>query len=304
MDKLTAMRTFVAAAQSGSFTAAARLLGVPRTRVSQRIQDLEAALSIRLFHRSTRVISLTEEGAGYLDRCTAILEEIDSVEQTLGTLGGTPAGQLRVTCLSLVARAFILPRLHEFLEAYPGISVSLSVSDQIANMNKMGFDCAIRGGRSDDSTLISRHICDTSFRLFAAPNHLARIGPLETPTDLAEAALIKTLGQTDGLVRHWHLDGPGGVFHETSPPRLVTDDDQATLDAALGEIGIALCPDFAAAPYLKTDRLVPVLPNWSAPARGLFFIYPSKKYVPAKLKCFIDWTVSITRGPIEEAGSL
>lgn len=295
LDKLSAMRTFAAVARAGSFSAAARSLSLPKTRVSQRVQDLEAALAIRLFHRTTRVVSLTEEGRFYLEKCTQILEEIDSTEQALGRTAEDPSGRLRLSCMSLVAQTLILPRLDHFLTAYPKVTLSISVSDRIVNLQEAGFDCAIRGGALDSSSLISRPLGDARFALYAAPAWLARHGPIATPADLAHTPLIKILGQRDGALRHWSLINGAERIEETSPARLEADDDHAGLVAALGGAGVVLSASFAADPHVSAGRLARILPGWTAPSRPVYAIYPTRRYVSARLRCFLNWVAPLIR---------
>jgi len=289
MDKLTAMRTFVTVAKSGSFSAAAQVLSVPKTRVSQRIQELEAVLLVRLLHRTTRVVSLTDEGRTYLPKCEQILEEIDQAEQAISSARDDPAGRLRLTCVSIVARSLILPRLQEFLAACPKVSVSLSITDRIANLQETGLDCAIRGGRMENSSLISRQLAACGFGLYAAPSLLANHLPLVTPEQLPQLPLIKVISQRDRQVRHWPLSCADRTMSDSSTARVETDDDQGALECALGGAGIALIPHFAARPHLASGTLIRALPDWSAPDRPIFAVYPSRRYMPAKLRLFLDW---------------
>lgn len=295
MDKLTAMRSFVAVVKYGSFSAAATSMGAPKTRISQRVQDLEAALSTRLLYRTTRVISLTEEGCIYFDKCVQILEEIDSTERSLASLGEQPQGLLRVSCMSLVARRLLLPAIPAFLARHPLISVNLSVTDRIINLTEHGYDCAIRGGNLESSTLICRHIRNMDFGLYAAPAWLSRNRPIHSPADLAHVDLIKIFSQRDGTIRHWELVGPHGPVSEKSRARLEVDDDQAAIEAALAGGGLALCPEFAAAPHVPGDKLVRVLPEWSETARPVYAIYPRLQYPSAKLRAFLEWAGAVIR---------
>lgn len=295
MDKLTAMRSFVAVVQNGSFSAAAASLGTPKTRISQRVQELEAALSTRLLYRTTRVISLTEEGRLYFDKCIQIIEEIEATEQALGSLGEQPQGRLRVSCMGLVARQILLPAIPAFFARYPRISINLSVTDRLINLTEEGYDCAIRGGNLESSSLICRHIRDVGFGLYAAPGWLRQKRPLRSPDDLANLDLIKLIGQRDGMIRHWELIGPDGLRMEESRARLEVDDDQAALEAALAGSGLALCPDFAAAPHIPGGRLARVLPEWSGPVRPVYAVYPARRHPSAKLRAFMDWAESVIR---------
>lgn len=293
LDKLTAMRTFVAVARAGSFSTAARLLALPKTRVSQRVQELEAALKVRLLHRTTRVVSLTEEGRFYFDKCLPILEEIDSTEQAMSRAGEDPGGRLRLSCMSLVAHALILPRLGEFLALYPKVSVGLSVSDRIANLAEAGFDCAIRGGAMESSSLISRPLGQARFALYAAPGLV--LAPLHAPADLAGLPLVKTLNTRDGTARHWDLQRDAVRTRADGPARIEVDGDLAALEAALAGMGVVLTARFAAEPHVKAGRLVPVLPEWEAPQRPIHAIYPSRRHPSARLRAFLDWVAPLIR---------
>lgn len=293
MDKLTAMRTFVTVTKTGSFSAAAKVLSVPKTRVSQRIQDLEAALLVRLLHRTTRVLSLTEEGRAYLPKCEQILEELDAAEQSISIGRGDAVGRLRLTCTSIVARSLIIPKMDEFLTGHPKLSVSLSLTDRLTNLQEGGLDCAIRGGSMDDSSLISRHLGDFGFGLYASSELLAGHSPIASPEQLQRLPLIKVLGQRDGQARPWSLSCRERMMVEDGPARIETDDDQGALECALGGLGVVLTPHFSAAPHVKIGTLTRVLPDWSAADRPLFAIYPSRSYVPTKLRVFLDWVAGL-----------
>jgi LysR family transcriptional regulator, regulator for bpeEF and oprC len=293
MDKLTAMRTFVTVARTGSFSAAAQVLSVPRTRVSQRIQELEAVLLVRLLHRTTRALSLTEEGRIYLPKCEHILEELDAAEQAIISDRTDAVGRLRLSCMSIVARSLIIPRLDEYLASHPRVSVSLSLTDRIVNLQEAGLDCAIRGGQMDDSSLISRHLADCGFGIYAAPALIAKGPPIHSPDQLRHLPLVKVLGQRDGLARNWSLSCNGQTMIEDSAARVEMDDDHGALECALGGAGLVLIPHFAAAPHLASKALVRVLPDWSAPDRPIYVIYPSRRYVPTKLRVFLDWVAGL-----------
>lgn len=293
MDKLTAMRTFVAVLDAGSFSGAAVALGVPKTRVSQRVQELEAALSVRLLYRTTRALSLTDEGRIYHEKCVQILEEIDATETALGRKHETPTGRLRVSCMSLLARSLLLPRIAEFQRLYPNVQITLSVSDRLANLTETGFDCALRGGKLENSSMISRHLGEFRFGLFASPDWVARRGLPDQVGDLTADQCIMMTSQKDGQTRPWDLRGPEAACTIAGPAGFETDDDQAALDAALAGAGIVLCAEFAAAQHLRDGKLVRILPQWSGVNRPIYFIYPTRRFLAAKLRCFLDWSTAV-----------
>lgn len=299
MDKLTAIRTFVTVVSRGSFSRAAQTMSVPKTRVSQRIQELEAQLSTRLLYRTTRTVSLTEEGRLYYEKCLHILEEIDAVEQSLRQAGEMPTGRLRVSTMSLIGGTLLLPQLSAFRSAFPNVSLTLSLSDRIENLNEAGWDCAIRGGSLQSSSLISKHLCDVTFGLYAAPAWLRDADPIESPDALQGASLIKMVDQRDGSVRAWDLTGPAGAARIDGRGVLEIDDDKAALDAALHGCGIVLAPDFAARPHVKEERLEQVLPQWRGVTRPIYAIYPTRRHLSAKLRSFLGWAETVIRDRIE-----
>jgi LysR family transcriptional regulator for bpeEF and oprC len=295
MNKLAAMRAFAAVMEQGSFSGAARVLGVPKTRVSQRVRDLEASLGVRLLHRTTRVVSPTEEGRAYHEGCGQILAELDALEATLSRTAERPSGRLHVACMSALARALLLPHLAEFQRAYPEVALRLSVSDRLVPLVEDGFDCAIRGGALDDSRMVSRHLRDALFGIYAAPSVLEAGAPPREPADLAgRPRLLTTSGRSIDPTA-WTLVGPGGRATITGPARFETDDDDAVLVACLGGAGFAICPDFAAAPHVAAGRLVHVLPDWSVASRPIYLVYPTRLHLAARLRCFMDWVTPLIR---------
>lgn len=294
MDKLAAMRSFVSVVQNGGFSGAARALGVPKSRVSQRVSDLEAALATRLLQRTTRAVSTTEEGRFYYERCLVILEEIDAADQAMHRGGEEPSGRLTVSAMSGVARALLLPKIADFSARYPKVSLRLSVTDRLANLTEEGIDCAIRGGALENSTMISRHLRDVGFALYAAPGYLLGRPPIQAPEDLAAHELIQVIRQRGGA-GGWRLGNGEREAVVDQIARLETDDDDAALAAAVAGAGIALCPDFAVQGPVAQGKLVPVLPGWAAPSRPVYLVYPTRRYVSARLRCFIDWASAAIR---------
>lgn len=205
MDKLTAMATFVKVVGAGSFTRAADALNLPKARVSQRISDLEKYLGVRLLNRTTRALSLTDDGSAYFDKCQILLQQIDELEATLNGGAATPIGRLRVDSLVSIARWVIAPRLHDFQMRYPRIQLRLSSSDRISHLLEDGIDCTIRGGALKDSSMIARHLCDIHMGLYASPEYLASVGRVDTPDALSQ---LKRISWFSGRERNpfvWEL---------------------------------------------------------------------------------------------------
>jgi LysR family transcriptional regulator, regulator for bpeEF and oprC len=293
MDKFSAMKSFVAVVQAGSFTAAAKTLAVPKSRVSQRVQDLETSLSARLLNRTTRVLSLTDDGKVYLQRCLQIINEVDEADRALHRRGEHAIGKLEVSCMSIVARTVLLPQLAEFRTRYPDVNLKLSVTDRLANLVEEGIDCAIRGGVLEDSSLICKHVRDVQFGLYASPSYLKQRKLIKHPQDLDQHTRIAVANQKSGAVEATLIQSGKKTFSWNAPPQLETDDDHAAMLACVGGYGVLVASDFAVRNEISSSGLVRILPNWSANSRPLYIIYPTRRFLSAKLRCFVDWVNDI-----------
>lgn len=292
MDKLSAMATFATVVELGSFSRAADLLGLPKARVSQRISDLEQHLGVRLLHRTTRALSLTEDGKAYVVKCQLVLQEIDELEAALKGGAVAPRGKLRVEALASIARWILAPYLHEFQERYPDISIRLGSSDRISHLLEDGIDCAIRGGHLDDSTLIARHVCDVHLGLYASPEYLKKRGEIQHPQHLAiHQGLSWFTGQRNPFT--WSLESDDETFEFSANNGLQFDDPDVAIASCMAGAGICPGAPFAVANWVRSGLLVPVLPHWSFPARPIHIIYPSSKHLSARVRCFVDWSLEL-----------
>ncbi|QKH38350.1 LysR family transcriptional regulator [Achromobacter pestifer] len=293
MDKLTAMATFVKVVDAGSFTRAADAMGLPKARVSQRISDLEKHLGVRLLHRTTRALSLTDDGAAYFDKCQALLQQIDEVEATLSGGTATPMGRLRVDSLITVARWVIAPRLHAFQARYPKIQLRLSGSDRISNLLEDGIDCAIRGGLLKDSSMIARHLCDIQMGLYASPGYLAAAGRVDTPDALSQ---LRRLSWFSGKERNpfmWELESGANRFVLPSGDGMQFDEPDVAISACMAGSGVCPGAPFAVAGFVRSGKLVPVLPEWHFSARPVHIVYPSSRHLSVRVRCFVNWILEI-----------
>lgn len=295
MDKLSAMATFATVVEAGSFTKAADVLALPKARVSQRVSDLERHLDVRLLHRTTRALSLTEDGQAYYERCQAILQEIDELEGALKNCTVQPRGRLRIEVLVSVARWVIAPRLYEFKALYPDILVRLGSNDRISHLLEEGIDVAIRGGPLEDSSLIARHVCDVRFGLYAAPAYLEAEGPLHHPRELARHRLLSWFsGQRHPFA--WRLEAASDAFDLSAADGLQFDDPDVAIAACMTGSGICPGSPFAVESWVRAGKLVPVLPHWSFPARPIHIIYPSNKQLSVRVRVFVEWALKLMQG--------
>lgn len=303
MDKLGAMRAFVAVVDSGGFGRAADRLGLPKATVSQRVQALEAVLGVRLLQRTTRRVTPTVDGEAYHGRCLRWLAEIDEAERALRGEAERPTGVLRVELLASLARRVVAPRLPDFVERYPGIELRLGSADRVVDLLEDGVDCAVRGGVLPSSSLVARHVCDVSLGLYAAPGYLARAG---TPDDPQALAAHRRLGWLDGqagtpqplVLRH-----ADGRVAAAGAPALAFDDGETCLAACAAGAGIAPAAPFAAEAALREGALVRVLPEWTAGTRPIHVVWPSRRHLAPRVRVFVDWVVGAIREELGASGS-
>ncbi|GAB0114133.1 LysR family transcriptional regulator [Acidisoma sp. C75] len=296
MDRLTALSVFVAAAELGSLAAAARRLGMTPAMAGKYLAALEASLGIRLMQRTTRKLHLTEAGEGYLPRCRDILDALDEADRAASALQAEPRGLLRITAPASFAAPYLAPPVAAFLDRHPAMRIEMTVQDRFADMIGEGFDLAIRIGHLADSSLIARRFAESRMMACAAPSYLAARGDPETPEDLARLdRLAFSRAQSAG---DWSFTGADGQAHRVAgTPRLLADDMDMLVAAAVAGAGVVYGPSFALAPHLASGALARVLPGFRTETLGIHCLYPSARLAGAKLRLFIDalerWFASI-----------
>lgn len=287
------MATFVAVVDTGSFTRAAESLSLPKARVSQRISDLESELGIRLLQRSTRALSLTKDGETYLERCRQILLDISEVEDALKGSNSAPKGSIHVDVLTSIARWVIAPRMHAFQALFPNLTIRLGSSDRMSNLLEEGIDCAIRGGSLEDSTMVARHVAEVTIGLYAAPAYLNGAKPLQAPEDLMNHRRMTWFSPRGGGRLAWELrNGEREVVLQEAESLQFEDPDVAT-SACIAGAGICPAAPFAVEAFVRSGLLVPVLPNWHFKPRPIHIVYPTRKHLSAKVRCFVDWSYEL-----------
>jgi len=287
LDKLSSLNAFVQAAETRSFTTAGRRLGVSSSAIGKAVSRLEERLGARLFHRSTRSITLTPEGARFLERCRRILGELEAAEQELAETQGAPRGLLRVS-LPIVGM-LMMPALSGFMRAYPEVRLDLDFTDRIVDVIGEGFDAVIRAGDAADSRLKSRVLGEFRLKLVCSPAYLARSGVPQAPEDLAAHACLHHRFATSGKFEPWPLRRNGKDVDISPPSAAIANTIEPLITMAEHGLGIACLPDFAIRQQLADGTLQTVLDPFVA-HRGLFrILWPSSPYLPPKLRVFIDF---------------
>lgn len=286
MDKLRQMSIFAAVADAGSFSAAARTLGVSNSVVSKYISGLEEDLGVTLIRRNTRRIVLTDIGLGYLGRCRRIVSDVDEADRAASNEHAKPQGTLRInTALSFGLR-HLGPVISRYSAAYPDVTVDITLDDRRVDILEEAYDLAIRIGELEDSSLIARRFASVRRVCAASPGYLARCGTPQHPRDLADHnCLIYARG---GWSEPWIFDGPDGALEIPCTGNIVSNNGDLLLASALEGAGIISMPDFIAAESIRAGRLVHLLPDYSFPETGIYAIYSPTRHLSAKIRTFVD----------------
>lgn len=274
--------------ETGSFTAAAQSLGLPKSTVSRKVAQLEERLGARLLQRTTRKLSLTEVGRSYYERCARIVSEIAEAEQMVAEQQAAPRGLLRVTAPVDFGGLYLGELIAEFLAANPDIQVELVLSDRVFDLVEERLDVGIRVGPLPDSTLVARRIGTIEGLLVASPAYLAAHGMPTHPDQLKDHAMVTFVPVK--RLRSWQLTGPRGVEVEIVPTSRFTSNGMfAVREAVRAGAGIAMLSDFSTSRELAKGTLVRVLPDWKGFAAELFAVYPSTRNLSPKLRTFLTF---------------
>ncbi|MEE8545010.1 MAG: LysR family transcriptional regulator [Alphaproteobacteria bacterium] len=289
MDTVAGMRIFAGVVESGSFSAAGRQVGLAPSSVSRRIGDLEDELGARLFHRTTRKLSLTEAGQIYFERAARILIEIDEAKLAVARSDGAPSGVLRLTAPASVARRHIVPALGDFQARYPAVQIVLSMTDRLVDLVEDRFDLAIRLGAQSDSSLIARKIGSGRRFVAASPAYLDRAGVPGTPAELADHNCLTFRSHRGSNL--WRFRGGRGESQVRVTGSLFSDNGEALCAAAVSGLGLILVPEWLTGSEVKQGRLRELLSGWRAlpEATPLYAVYPHQRHLPAKVRSFIDF---------------
>lgn len=282
MNELEGMRTFVAVADAGSFTAAARSLGTRQPTVSRRIAELEASLGADLLVRSTRSVALTDVGARYLERAREALDAAAAAREVAA--GGELEGVLRVTAPVALTEAWLASRLPTFLAEHPALDVLLELSERHFDLVADGIDVAVRVGGPDTAVLAGRRLRPVERWFVASPAWVAAQGQPRTPTDL-EPHTGLVFAPAGTRPRGWTVGG-----RAVTPARAITSTNgQPLRRLALDGVGVALLPDWLVGNDVERGQLVRLLDDVAIPRLDLWVVWPSQRYVRAATRTFVDW---------------
>ncbi len=293
MDRLDTLRVFLRVTELGSFTRAADSLGLPKASVSQAIARLETDLGTQLLHRTTRRVHLTADGAQLQQRAHDLLDDMDEVQNLFRRQPSELSGRLRVDMPGSMARNVVIPQLPAFLALHPGLEVELSATDRRVDVVREGFDCVLRVGTLDDSSLVARLLGHMRIVNVASPGYLAARGVPRVLADLDRHALVHyvgTLGQRspgfeyfDGQhYRNWPMQGA-----------LTVNSADGYSAAALAGLGIIQVPEMGAREALRSGTLVEVLPDCVAEPMPVSLVYAQRRHLPRRVDAFMTWLAGL-----------
>lgn len=278
------MLVFSTVVQEGSFTKAARQLGLSKASVSREISGLEERLGAQLLRRTTRAMNLTEIGEVFYAHCQRVAEEAEAAQRSIGQLAADPSGLIRVAAPMSFGYLEVAPRLPRFLERHPQVRVQFELTDRTIDLVHERIDLSIRIGRPRTPTYVMRELCPVRGLMAATPRYLDHAAPIEVPEDLVHHNCLGYRGPSE----RWPFRGgrrieTRGTFH--------ADNGDALRRAALADLGIVYLPTYLLAEDIRAGRLLPILPDETVRSVTCCAVYPENRHLPTKVRALIDWLV-------------
>jgi LysR family transcriptional regulator for bpeEF and oprC len=287
------MRTFARVAELSSFTKAADALELSRAVVSTQIAELERHLGVRLFHRTTRRVTLTPDGTEYFERSRRILSEVSAADEAVMRTKQRPQGRLRVDVPVAFGRHLLMPALAQFTARYPELSLEVQYNDRVVDLVQEEVDVAVRVAAVRDPNLVERRVCHTRVVTCASPDYIARFGAPETPEQLSQHRLIGTLSSSSGRPGPWVFQRGTSRRTLKLPFALAFNAHEATVSAAARGVGIVQSVDVLVAEALARRRLEIVLPDWSSVGKHMSIVYPVAHRGSIKVRAFADFAAGL-----------
>jgi len=290
VQDLNDMLYFAEVVDQGSFAAAGRSLGLPKSRLSRRIAELEGRLGVRLLQRTTRKLSLTEAGERYHRHCVAVREEAEAAAEAVALVQSEPHGTIRVTCPVTLAQSTIGHLIPVFLERHPQVRIDMQVSNRVVDLVQEGIDVAlrVRPTLDDSGSLIVKNLGNSQGLLVASPAQLERQGRPHSVEDLQRLSTV-AMSAADGRAS-WRLLGPGGREHDFQHRPCYTADDLLTLKYAVMQgTGMCILPDYMCRLELQQGRLEQVLPGWAPRTGVMHAVFPSRRGLVPAVRRFLDF---------------
>jgi DNA-binding transcriptional LysR family regulator len=295
MLDLQQLASFVAVVNAGSFVGGAEAIGLSKAAVSRQVAELEARLGVRLLHRTTRRLSLTDDGQRFFARAVELLADAGELEAETSSSSGEATGVLRINAPLTFGNLHLAPLWPAFLAANPKVALDITLNDRVVDLVEEGYDVAVRITNLGSSQLVSRRLATTRIVLCASPAYLAAHGAPSHPHELAAHQVISYAYWTGG--DDWRFDGPEGEARVRVRPRIHTNSGDTCRLAALHGQGVILQPDFLVGDDLRRGDLVELLPDWRSIELGIHALYASRKHLPMKTRRLVDFLVEAFAAP-------
>ncbi|MBB3457735.1 DNA-binding transcriptional LysR family regulator [Rhizobium sp. BK313] len=288
MDTLTRIRAFIDVVEAEGFSAAARKTGRSKALLSKYVRELEDELGALLLNRTTRQFSMTEAGHTYYRTASDILKEIDNLADLVRENNQQLKGRLRVSVPRTFVDADVGQSLIDFARENPDLALEIAADDRFVDLIEEGFDVAVRVTKLEDSGMIARKISDFRVHICATKEFLDRYPTLEHPNDLANVPfIIDTNNRSQNSIRFFNPDS--STFNVTISGPIEVNSPHATLRAALSGLGVAVVPDFIGRKVIESGELLTLFNDYIPTDRGIYAVYPHRRYLPAKVRVFVDY---------------
>jgi len=295
MDRFAELRAFIEVVRAGAFVKAADALDLSKTAVSRQVSDLEKRLGVRLLNRTTRRLSLTDEGQRFHEHARTLLADLESAEADVMTRAREVTGLLRITAPLSFGILHLAPLWPEFRARHPGAMLDVTLGDRVVDLVDEGYDLAIRIARLPDSTLVSRQLATTRMVLCAAPAYLRKHGRPRRPEELTEHVTLAYTYWSSG--DEWQFEGPEGPASARVKPWMHTNNGDSCRAAALAGAGIIMQPSFMVGEDLRRKTLVEVMPEFRAVELGVYAVYPTRRYLLPRVRAMVDFLAERFRVP-------
>jgi DNA-binding transcriptional LysR family regulator len=293
---LNEIAVFIKVVQTGSFSLAAKKLGMPNSTVSHKVSSLEKRLGITLIQRTTRKLNITPAGQAYFKRCLLGVEEISAAEQEIASIQGEPQGLLRITAPVELGSSVLPDLVSDYMQKYPKVRVEVILSGRHVDLLSENVDLAIRAGELKDSSLIAKKIGSGYFAVVASPKYLKAKG---TPAHPRELHAHQCIQFTPMGIEEWRLTGPKGTLNVPVPGKILVDDLSMVKKLALLNNGVAFLPTHLCLPEVQAGKLVRILPDWRSAASPIHFVYPAQRFVTPKLSTFMAMALEVLKKEFE-----
>ncbi|WP_028226305.1 LysR family transcriptional regulator [Paraburkholderia ferrariae] len=295
MDRIELFRVFARVVECANFTRAADTLGLPRSSVSAAVQELEGRVGARLLHRTTRSVSLTQDGAALYERCLRLIADVEETENLFRHSAVGPSGRLRVDVPGRIGRLIVAPALPAFLAAWPKIDIELGTTDRAVNFVEERVDCALRVGSLHDSSMIARPVGNFTLINVASPGYLARHGTPRTPADLAAHWAVQYASPSSGRIAPWEWREGEATHTMAVPGRVTVNNAEAYIACCLAGLGLIQIPAYDVQTHLHAGELVEVLGAQRAAPMPMTLLYQHRQHLSRRLQVFAEWLEALLR---------